>query len=69
VVTVQIAHRAKTAVASSSRQATGPMPTRHAHLRARAAVAAWDNLPDFPASRAHLAHLQASPTRCAPASI
>jgi hypothetical protein len=69
VVTVQIAHRAKTEAASSSRQATEPMPTHHAHLRAKAAVVAWGSPADFPVNRAHLAHPQASPTRCAPASI
>ena len=69
VVTVPIAHRAKTAAASFSRQVTGPMPTRPARLRVRAAVVAWGNPPDFQANRVHPVHLPASLIPCVPASI
>ena len=69
VVTVPIAHRAKTAAASFNRQATGPMPTRPARLRVRGAVEAWDNPPDFQANRVHPVRPPASLTPCAPASI
>lgn len=69
VVIVPIAHRAKTAAASFSRQVTGPMPTRPARLRVRAAVVAWGNPPDFQANRVHPVHLPASLIPCVPASI